>query len=196
VKQELMHHKPAEQIAEESLVMMASAGDMHAFDRLAAGWKSRIYNFALRYLGDHDEAMEASQQTFIKAWQRMDSLKEGAQFRAWLYVIAGNTCRDALRKTARSRTEPIGMPGEHHHQAEAAHPGERLVRQDLQRVLKQALAQLPEEQRVVLILKEYEELKFSEIAQILQEPESTVKSRLYQALKTMRRLLQPYQQGI
>lgn len=189
-------HQPAEQLAEEALVLQATAGDMRAFDQLADNWKARIYNFALRYLGDHDEAMEASQQTFIKAWQGMDSLKEGAQFRAWLYVIAGNTCRDFLRKTSRTRTTSLSDTAGHAHFAAdrgATHPGERLARQDLQRILKQALAQLPEEQRVVLILKEYEGLKFTEIAQVLQEPESTVKSRLYYALKTMRKLLQPYQ---
>jgi RNA polymerase sigma-70 factor (ECF subfamily) len=190
-----MLQKSADELTEENLAIRASAGDLHAFNTLINNWNKRIYNFSLRYLGNHDEAQEAAQQTFIKAYQRIGSLKEGNQFRAWLYVIAGNTCRDALRRSSRSQTESIDSANVEHirENASSGQPEQRVARQDMAKLLKRALAQLPDEQRVVLILKEYEGLKFTEIARILDEPESTIKSRLYYALKTMRKLLKPYQ---
>jgi RNA polymerase sigma-70 factor (ECF subfamily) len=105
-------------------------------------------------------------------------------------VIAGNTCRDALRKLSRNRTEPL-----HEHHAEVIHTtgSDRLGAQDEAKMLRSALARLPDEQRLVLILKEYEGLKFHEIARILDVPESTVKTRLYTALKTMRTLMKHYE---
>jgi RNA polymerase sigma-70 factor (ECF subfamily) len=187
-------HKPMD-LPEEGLAVMAAAGDHHAFNKLAASWNRRIYNFALRYLGNHDDAQEAAQQTFIKAFHGIGKLQEGTQFRAWLYVIAGNTCRDALRRSARVQQQTVSVT-EHHHDIsdDSHHPGSRLARADKTKLLKQALDKLPEEQRVVLILKEYEELKFSEIAHILQVPENTVKTRLYRALQTMRVLLKNYEE--
>ena len=128
-----MHQRLSDELADEGLANLASAGNLRAFNQLAESWNRRIYNFAFRYLGDHDEAQEAAQQTFIKAYQRIHNLREGAQFRAWLYVIAGNTCKDALRKASRGKTEPLDMVNADsiHESSLYNEPGQKMMQQEI-----------------------------------------------------------------
>ncbi len=122
-------------------------------------------------------------------------MREGNQFRSWIYVIAGNTCRDSVRRNATRKT--ISINEEIHDAAESnrhMQPGGLLAAKDMMKILKQAMNRLPEEQRVVLIMKEYEGFKFKEIAQVLGESENTIKSRIYYALKSMRKMLKQYEQ--
>ena len=175
---------------ELSLVLKARAGDRNAFSLLINSWNKRIYNYALRYLSDHDEASEVAQQVFIKAWKNISRLKNEEQFRSWLYVIAGNTCRDAGRARKRNPVVPLEADSlSIEADASYMHPAKALDVRETGKLLKEAMAKLPDEQKEVLIMKEYEGLKFTEIAVILDEPVNTVKSRLYYALKNMRKHL-------
>jgi RNA polymerase sigma-70 factor (ECF subfamily) len=158
------------------------------------GWHKRIFNFAYRYLNDYDEASEVTQQTFIKAYQAIATLKDPGRFRAWLYVIASNGCRAHSRRAGRYATESLhaGAAGEAtawDQLPAGENPEKQLLSRDWERLLKRALAQIPEEQRLVIIMKEYEGLTFPEIAEVLSEPENTVKSRMYYGLKALRKVL-------
>jgi RNA polymerase sigma-70 factor (ECF subfamily) len=142
------------------LVESAIRGELYAFNQLMKSWHKRIFNFAYRYLNDYDEASEVTQQTFIKAYQAIGTLKDPGRFRAWLYIIASNGCRAHTRRAGRYATESLHA-GDRGSSAWGQLPGgenpeKQLQCRDWERLLKRALAQIPEEQRLVIIMKEYE----------------------------------------
>ena len=174
--------------SDEELVEACQAGETSAFDVLVARWEDRIRGAAYRFLGSEEEARDVAQEAFLKAYRALGGFKREARFSSWLYQIATNLCRDRLRRRrtrgtvsleALEETGPVIMdprPGAH----------ERLLQLDIGRVVRRAVDALPEEQRVVVILKEYQELTFLEIAQALDVPLSTVKTRLYRGLGQLR----------
>jgi RNA polymerase sigma factor (sigma-70 family) len=178
-----------------ALVELAMTGDLKAFNALVTVWHKRIFNFSKRYLGDYDEAQEVVQKTFIKAYQSLHTLKDSGKFQAWLYIIAGNMCHDAARRSKRYQSEVIPdsettQAWEMQVTARFANPEQEFRNMQLGQILEKAMAMIPEEQRVVVIMKEYEGLKFSEIAVILEISENTAKSRLYYGLKALKKILE------
>lgn len=176
---------------ERLLVESAIRGEGNAFNRLMKNWYKRIFNFAFRYLANYDDASEITQQTFIKAYQAIGTLKDPDKFRPWLYVIASNECRTASRKSTAHPTDSIYdtcfKPNVWHQATD--NPEHGLIQQQQKDLLTRALYQLPEEQRIVIIMKEYEGLTFHEIAQILAQSENTIKSRMYYGLNALRKVL-------
>jgi len=178
-------------------------GQVNAFNTLVWRWQKPIYNFALRYVGDPEQAREISQQTFIKAYRNLPTLKEHSRFSTWLYQIAVNLCRDEIKKRKRRRTyslEGLQENAEHPNAREAltisdesASPDNIVSRKELRNILAQALQQIPEEQRIVVIMKEYQGLKFNEIAETLGIPLNTAKSRMYYGLTALRKVLSQWQ---
>jgi RNA polymerase sigma-70 factor (ECF subfamily) len=174
--------------SDEELVEACQAGEASAFDVLVGRWEDRIRGAAYRVLGSEEEARDVAQEAFLKAYRGLAGFKREARFSSWLYQIALNLCRDRLRrrKTRASvsldELEASGpvlvetRPGAH----------ELLLRDDLASVVRRAVSTLPDEQRDVVILKEYEGLTFLEIAQALDVPVSTVKTRLYRGLGQLR----------
>lgn len=173
---------------------MAIKGDLKAQNQLVEQWYKRIYNYAYKFLGEHDLAMECTQRTFIKMNAHIGGLQESASFRAWLYIIVANCCREEYRK--RKRQMHVAIDEEMHRQQWAVSknhhndPEQSLYHQELSEALQDAISELPEAQREVLIMKEYEGLKFKEIAVILGVSENTAKSRLYYSYKSMRSILE------
>jgi RNA polymerase sigma-70 factor (ECF subfamily) len=174
--------------SDEELVEACQAGEASAFDVLVARWEDRIRGAAYRILGSEDEARDVAQEAFLRAYRGLSGFKQEARFSSWLYQIATNLCRDRLRRRktrpqvsleALEATGPVIMetgPGAH----------ERLIERDVAEAVRRAIHALPEEQREVVILKEYQELTFLEIAQALDVPVSTVKTRLYRGLVQLR----------
>ncbi len=121
----------------------------------------------------------------------MHSLKEADNFRAWLYIIASNLCRQHSRRASRHPTSGLDDQDPGHIAAEphADSPETPIFRQEWKELLQEAMTRLPEEQRIVLIMKEYEGLKFHEIATVLGQSENTVKSRMYYGLKALKKIL-------
>lgn len=174
--------------SDEELVEACQAGEASAFDVLVGRWEDRIRGAAYRVLGSEEEARDVAQEAFLKAYRGLAGFKREARFSSWLYQIALNLCRDRLRRR-RSRPNvsldeleasgPVLVetrPGAH----------ELLLRDDLASIVRRAVITLPDEQRDVVILKEYEGLTFLEIAQALDVPVSTVKTRLYRGLGQLR----------
>jgi RNA polymerase sigma-70 factor (ECF subfamily) len=182
---------------DEDLVAAFQSGDIAAFDELVQRWDRRIHGVVYRLIGNHDEARDLSQEAFLKAYRALGSFKKESRFSSWLYQIAINATRDRLRR--RRRRTDLSLDD----LEDKAEPALRDVRpsaldriesDDLSRVIAAAMAGLPEEQREVVILKEYEGLTFPEIAQTLDLPLSTVKTRLYRGLAQLRTRLE--RQGI
>lgn len=143
----------------------------------------------------HDLAMEASQKTFISAFEKLDKLKDPAKFASWLYRIALNHCHGEERKRKQWGLDQIHLSGQEGQQVKEQHPDrgpspqDQLLAGDLGHWLKKALNQLPDDQRIAIIMKEYEGFTFREIAETLQQSENTIKSRVYYGLSSMRKFL-------
>jgi RNA polymerase sigma-70 factor (ECF subfamily) len=174
--------------SDEELVEACQAGETSAFDVLVARWEDRIRGAAYRFLGSEEEARDVAQEAFLKAYRALGGFKREARFSSWLYQIATNLCRDRLRRRRTRGTVSLEALEETGPVIMDPRPGadERLQQLDLGRVVRRAVEALPEEQRVVVILKEYQELTFLEIAQALDVPLSTVKTRLYRGLGQLR----------
>ncbi len=176
---------------EPLLIKQVQNGDRAAYTRLVEKWHSKIYRFAFRFFADEDEAHDITQKTFIKTYQSVNTLENPEKFSSWIYRIANNLCLDELKRAGRRKSTSLEAYMEQSAvlEGDVALPDADLQNKELGHILQKALLTLPDEQRTVIILKEYEGLKFREIADILEEPESTVKSRLYYGLKSTKRVL-------
>lgn len=184
----------------DDLVTRAREGDSLAQGKLMQLWYKRIYNFGYKFFFDHDLAMEVAQKTFIAMHRHIAVLQDAARFRPWLYTIAVNCCREELRKKRNSRSVSLdvirpGDDGEDGSSWEVAghrhdNPERSLRQTELADILQRCLMQLSDEQREVVIMKEYEGMKFREIAEALNISENTVKSRMYYGLEAMKRMLE------
>lgn len=167
---------------EHRLVEAAQRGDVHAYNRLVLAYQQNLYNVAYRILGNADQAMDATQEAFLHAFEALPNFR-GGSFRAWILRIVTNCAYDALRHRQRRPTTPIDdliEDDEHSGLLEDNHetPEKYVERGDLQTLIQRGLNTLPDEQRVVVILSDIEGLDYAEIAQILSLNLGTVKSRL------------------
>jgi RNA polymerase sigma-70 factor (ECF subfamily) len=162
------------------LIQKFCDGQTEAFNLLVERWQPRIHRVAYRYFNSHDEAMEITQKTFIKVYKKLYTLDDYAAFPAWIYRIANNLCRDETKRAG--RRHPTSLAGLNNHLVAESIADKQIHQKQLAIMLQQALQQLSPEQRMVVIMKEYEALKFTEIAAALGVPESTVKSRMYAGL--------------
>lgn len=164
-----------------------------AFNRVIRYWYPRIYNFAYKYFSEHDMAMEVVQQTFISVHKNLQTLQDVTQFRSWLYRIAANCCHQESRRRKRQRIFPFSLWTQ---QQPTVSLNDCMAEPDLDTdvhaatpYLLKALNQLPADQRIVVIMREYEGMKFREIAEALNVSENTVKSRMYYGLENLRKIL-------
>lgn len=165
------------------LIHGARRGKVEAFNVLVSRWEKRIYNYLLRLVGDREDALDLTQEVFLKAYQSLGKLQDPARFTPWLFRIAHNEAFSHLR-----RKRPDSEP-----EAEPAHPsrGPGLQPIELSLAVEAAMARLTEDQREAVLLKIFQGFKFEEIAEVLDCPVSTVKSRLYTALDLLKESLAP-----
>jgi len=171
--------------SESALMRWASGGDSAAFGELVRRNMRRGYHAALGLVGSHDDAMDLSQDAFARALKHARRMDPDRPFYPWFYQILRRLCFNFLRDRANRRRlldEAGGWIG-HDPIVGAApeHPEVRLQREDARRIIVRAMAGLPEVQREVLVLREFEGLKYGEIAELLDIPAGTVMSRLYAA---------------
>jgi RNA polymerase sigma-70 factor (ECF subfamily) len=178
---------------DEELVTRSMGGDLDSFNQLVLRWERPIYALAYRVIGREEDARDVCQETFLRAFRALNGFKGQAKFSSWLYRIALNLCRDWIR---RERRAPVSQAPEGIDIIELAGestPSESIedlvARREIGRAVARAMATLPDEQRTAIILKEYHGLTFQEIADLLDCPLSTVKTRLYQGLSVLRRQL-------
>lgn len=183
---------------EAGLISASRLGDQQAFNQLVLAYQDRIYNLAVRILGDVETAGDVTQHTFITAYLNLPRFRNGS-FRSWLYRIATNACYDIYRQHKRHHVLSIDhdqlaeeklLPLENTSYASDL-PELEAERKELGRIILYALSQLDMDQRSVLILVDQQELDYREAAQILGVPMGTVKSRLARARLHLRQLLSP-----
>ena len=182
---------------DEELVARSMAGDQDSFNQLVLRWERPIYALAYRVIGRDEDARDVCQETFLRAFRALPGFKGQAKFSSWLYRIALNLCRDWIRR--KKRTPLVEMPegvdvGDLAVDQGPVESIEDLVaRREMSALVAVGMQRLPEEQRTAIILKEYHGLTFQEIADQLDCPLSTVKTRLYQGLTVLRRRLERQQ---
>ena len=175
---------------DEELVARSKTGDTESFNQLVKRWERPIFALAYRTLGREEEARDVTQETFLRAFRALGGFKGDAKFSSWLYRIALNLCRDWMRKERRAPLVGVPEGVELEQLASERGPSETVedlaARAELSAVVEAAMKVLPAEQRQAIILKEYHGLTFQEIADVMKCPLSTVKTRVYQGLSTLR----------
>src|SRR6266496_5616138 len=182
-------------ISDEKLVRAAQKGDMRAFEELVARHRDKIYARAFSMMRNEEDAIDLSQEAWVKAWQRLKQFQGDSSFLTWMTRIVINLCLDQLRKQKRLRAESVEQMDEELGGVErqmpvlTPNPTERLERGELRQRIDEALGKLSHEHRTVLILHEFEELEYKEIARRMQCSIGTVMSRLFYARRKMAVLL-------
>jgi len=191
-----MPEKPAYSLAEDpQLVDLAKAGDMQAFEELVSRHRDRVYVRAYSIMRNEALAVDLSQNAWVKAWQRLEQFHGEASFPTWLNRIVTNLCLDELRRQKRARTDSIEAmeestgPVENRMEIETLDPIEGLSREELRERIDAALAKLSDKHRTVIVLYEFEQLEYREIAEKMGTSIGTVMSRLFYARKRMASLL-------
>ena len=169
-------------VEDADLISRVRRGDVEAFNHLVSRWEKRVFNYLLRLTGSQEDAMDLSQEAFLKAYQNIRKLDDPARFGPWLYRIAHNEAHSLFRKR-RPETALEEAPPER-----STAPGFSM---DLSLAVTAALDRLNPDQREAVVLKVYEGFKFEEMAEVLECPVSTVKSRLYTALDLLKSELAP-----
>jgi len=187
------HDKSA--CSDVDLVGLAQKGDMTAFEELVGRHRDKIYARAYSMMRNEDEALDLSQEAWVKGWQRLVQFQGDSSFVTWMTRIVINLCLDQLRKQKRQRAESIEAMEEEsggverHMPVITPNPTEGLERAELRVRIDRALGQLSYEHRTVLVLHEFEELEYKEIAKRMECSIGTVMSRLFYARRRMASLL-------
>jgi RNA polymerase sigma-70 factor, ECF subfamily len=169
-----------------SLVRACLDGDRSAFDPIVERHRRRVYQVCFRFAGNHADASDLAQETFIRAFRGLHGYKGHASLATWLYRIAVNVClnKAAVRAPQRAALEPREAIDRSTEQPDAA-----LLRDERAAAVRAAIAQLPKKQRATLILRVYHELRHEEIAAILGSSVGTVKANFFHALANLKKLL-------
>jgi RNA polymerase sigma-70 factor (ECF subfamily) len=186
---------------DKALVKAAQRGDMAAFEELVARHRDKIYARAYSMMRNEDEAIDLSQEAWVKGWQRLAQFQGESSFGTWMTRIVINLCLDHLRKLKRQRTESIEEMDEdsggveRHMPVVTVNPTAGLERGELRARIDRALALLSHEHRTVLVLHEFEEMEYKEIAKVMECSIGTVMSRLFYARRKMAALLSDLRKG-
>ena len=176
-------------VEDADLIRSARRGNVEAFNALVSRWDKRVYNYLLRILGNREDALDLSQDVFLKAYQNLGKLDDPARFSPWLYRIAHNEAYSLFRKR-RPEADVDEVPPEATGEGIAV-AGRSVFPMELSLAVAAALDRLSPEQREAVGLKIYQGFKFEEMAEVLECPVSTVKSRLYTALDLLKNDLAP-----
>lgn len=189
-------------LRERRLIRRLRDRDERAFREVVEGYGDRVYNLTYRMLGDSAEAEDVAQEVFITVFKSIDSFRGDSKFSTWLYRIAANHCKNRIKHLARRRDrqgpdaggdaalggdgapEGVGAP--------QPGPDTQLVGAELEKIVQKTISTLEEEQRLLLVLRDIEELSYAEITEITGLAEGTVKSRLHRARMALRRKMQKY----
>ena len=201
---ELVQKKEPELGVEEAaLIDRCLSGDDTAFDLIVSRYQDMVFNLALRLLGKREEALDLSQEVFFQIYRKLGSFRRDASLRTWIYRIVINRAKNRQRWWRRREPEMTAVAVEDAEQGSAwvlsaalktdqsDSPDEALQRKELGEILHKAIADLPFDQRIILLLKEIDGLSYDEIARTLNLALGTVKSRLARARRALRDRLDP-----
>jgi RNA polymerase sigma-70 factor (ECF subfamily) len=181
--------------SDADLVRLAQKGDMAAFEELVARHRDKVYARAYNMMRNEDEALDLSQDAWVRGWQRLGQFQGDSSFATWMTRIVINLCLDQLRKLKRKRAESLEAMEEEaggierHMPIFSPNPTEGLERAELRARIDRALDKLSQEHRTVLVLHEFEQMEYKDIARQTKCSVGTVMSRLFYARRRMASLL-------
>ena len=190
------HTKNSEQL-DEDLVLRVQQGDKSAFDFLVIKYQHKIIQLVNRYVKDSSEAQDVAQEAFIKAYRALGNFRGDSAFYTWLYRIAINTAKNYLvSRSRRSSDYQVDIQDaenlENAHQLQGMETPERLLlNQEIIDTIKAAIDKLPEDMRTAIMLREFEGMSYEEIAQAMDCPVGTVRSRIFRAREAIDNKLNP-----
>ncbi|MDD5578596.1 MAG: RNA polymerase sigma factor RpoE [Methylobacter sp.] len=190
------HTRTSEQLDEE-LVLRVQQGDKSAYDLLVIKYQHKIIQLVNRYVKDPSEAQDVAQEAFIKAYRALGNFRGDSAFYTWLYRIAINTAKNYLvSRTRRSSDYQVDIQDaeqiENAPQLQGMESPERLLlNQEIVETIKTAIDKLPEEMRIAIMLREFEGMSYEEIAQAMDCPVGTVRSRIFRAREAIDNKLNP-----
>jgi RNA polymerase sigma-70 factor, ECF subfamily len=191
--------------ASTQLMLRFKAGDIRAFEELFARHSRSIVQFAYRFVRNREIAEELAQEVFLRVHDAAATYKPEAKFTTWLYRIAANLCLNELRRPHyRAQFEPVdsGTQGESGDKSlrlavsNLAGPSEKMRRDAISAALKEALAEIPDKQRVAFVLNKYQELSYAEVADAMNLSEKAVKSLIHRAKEALAQRLKPLLPGL
>ena len=176
---------------ELAVIRRVQNGDANAFEALVSAYEKNVYNLALRMMGNAQDAEDMAQEAFLKAYNSLPSFRGDSKFSVWLYRIVSNVCLDQLRKKSKRPTVSLSMEDEDGEETQldlpdtAQSPEEVLEKKLTREAVRRGLAQLPEDARQILLLREIQGLSYEEIGETLGLEAGTVKSRIFRARKRL-----------
>ncbi|WP_041806429.1 RNA polymerase sigma factor [Rhodothermus marinus] len=188
-------YEELQRLSDEDLMSLFQAGTLEAFDILVSRYKDPLANYLYRFLGDPKEVEDLLQETFMRVYRNRHSYRRIAKFSTWLYTIAGNLARSEYRKRKRRRVYSLQSVNRDEEEYEVEIPDEtfapdRHTESTIQdRYIQEALKQIPEEFREVVVLRDVQQLSYEEIAEITGLPMGTVKSRINRGRTKLQALL-------
>lgn len=180
---------------EQASIRLAKEGDEQAFEALVTAYERKVYNYALRSTGNEQDAMDITQEVFLRVFRSLSGFKEESSFSTWLYRITFNICIDFSRKNAKRNENSLSLDGEAADGKELELPDERHApetaydRKELREEIAGAILRLSEQHREVLVMREISGLSYAEIAEVLELEEGTVKSRIARARENLRKII-------
>ena len=189
-------NKQTNKEADLALVRRAKKGDYRAFDLLVLKYQSRIVSIAFKFVKEIQLAEDISQESFIKAYRSIDSFREESAFYTWLYRITANTAKNYLVSKGRRKESSISdlsIPenDDFFELPTNDSPEQILMAQSLKETIYDALSGLPEDTRTALSLREFEGLNYEEIAEIMNCPVGTIRSRIFRGREALENLISP-----
>lgn len=181
-------------LSEQELAQRCREGNLEAFEELYARCSRAVYRYAYRMLNDPDDADDVMQETFVRAFRMLPNFRGECNLLTWLIKIAGNLCRDRYKSRARRREVPFDdlLANRPDTSANGLDPASIVAQQDMQERVRRVLAALPASHREVIILRDFEELSYQEIAQILGCSIASIKLRLFRARRALRDRLESF----
>ncbi|SFG76166.1 RNA polymerase sigma-70 factor, ECF subfamily [Desulfotomaculum arcticum] len=174
-------------IADEILVKKAQGGDTAAFGELVRRYQNKVYGFTLKMFAAPEDARDAAQEIFIRVFRALPGFNLRSSFATWLYRIATNLCLDLLQRRARDIKRQV--PLEDHWQDGSPGPEADLLEKERAGAVKEAVNELPDGYRVVLVLHHYQGLSYKQVSAVMELSEKTVATRIHRAKKMLREKL-------
>ncbi len=178
--------------SDEDLMRRCSEGDMSAFELIVLRYKDAIFSFTYRFVMDYHRAQDISQEAFIQVLRNVNRYKSRNSFKTWLYRIAANLCKNELRYRSRHKTLSLDDPAvdiENLSGNRYTLPDKAYENKEMRRLIKKAIEELPADQRMVIIMREYQYLSYEEIASALNCSLGAVKSKIYRARQNLKNML-------
>jgi len=180
---------------ELGIIHKVVSGDRNAFEELVLANQKNVYNLALKMTGNEDDALDISQEAFLKAYRQLDGFRGDSKFSVWLYRLTYNLCIDFLRRKPKAITTPLTFQDENGdiHDLEIPDlrslPEDKLLRREKRKAIANSINELGQHHREILVMREITGMSYCEMAETLKLSEGTIKSRLARARRSLVNIL-------